>query len=179
MTCHCPDLGSASNWSCRLGNLIQPIRGTTQIWVMTRHHYGISAPVSQTSFGGETSGSVAKCRLFSQTRRREAIMVFFRAPYFELLLCWQASNRGTRTWFSMLVANRLFFSGLSTKWSLYNCQLVSQLAWHFPLEFSTNSANCVAVYHWFWIKNTHTPTQMDSWSSNFDPCFPILDPWSG
>ena len=33
---------------------------------MTRHKYGISALVSQTSFGGETSGSVAKCRLFSQ-----------------------------------------------------------------------------------------------------------------
>ena len=27
-----------------------------------------SALVSQTSFGGETSGSVAKCRLFSQAR---------------------------------------------------------------------------------------------------------------
>ena len=25
MTCHYPDLGSASDWSCRLGNLIQPI----------------------------------------------------------------------------------------------------------------------------------------------------------
>ena len=67
MTRHYPDLGSsASDWSCRVGNLIQPIRSTTQIWVVTRHQYGISALVSQTSFGGETSGSVAKCRLFSQ-----------------------------------------------------------------------------------------------------------------
>ena len=33
---------------------------------MTRHQYGISALVSQTSFGGEISGSVAKCQLFSQ-----------------------------------------------------------------------------------------------------------------
>ena len=33
---------------------------------MTRHQYGISALVSETPFGGETSGSVAKCRLFSQ-----------------------------------------------------------------------------------------------------------------
>ena len=60
------DLGSASDWSSRMRNLIQPIRSTTQIWVVTRHQYGISALVSQTSFGGETSGSVAKCRLFSQ-----------------------------------------------------------------------------------------------------------------
>ena len=49
-----------------VGNLIQPIRSTTQIWVVTRHQYGICAVVSQTPFGGETSGSVAKCQLFSQ-----------------------------------------------------------------------------------------------------------------
>ena len=66
MTRRYPDLGSASDWSCRVGNLIQPIRSTTQIWVVTRHQYGISVLVSQTSFGGETSGRVAKCRLFSQ-----------------------------------------------------------------------------------------------------------------
>ena len=34
--------------------------------VVTHHEYGISALISQTSFGGETSGRVAKCRLFSQ-----------------------------------------------------------------------------------------------------------------
>ena len=33
---------------------------------MTRHQYGISALASQTSFGGETNDSVAKCWLFSQ-----------------------------------------------------------------------------------------------------------------
>ena len=31
-----------------------------------RHLYGISAVVAQTSFRWETSGEVAKCRLFSQ-----------------------------------------------------------------------------------------------------------------
>ena len=29
------DLGSTSNWSCRVGNLIKLIRSTTQIWVVT------------------------------------------------------------------------------------------------------------------------------------------------
>ena len=62
---HYPDLGRASDWSCRVGNLPQPIRSPTQVWEVTRHQYGISL-VSQTLFGGETSGSVAKCRLFSQ-----------------------------------------------------------------------------------------------------------------
>ena len=37
MTCHYPDLGSAFDWSSRVGNLLQPIRSTTQIWVVTRH----------------------------------------------------------------------------------------------------------------------------------------------
>ena len=35
------------------------------MWVVTPHQYGISALVSQMSFGGETSGSAAKCQLFS------------------------------------------------------------------------------------------------------------------
>ena len=70
MTRHYPDLGSASDW---LGNLIQPIRCTTQIWVVTRPQYGISGFVSQTSFGGETSGSVAKCRLFSQANKVSSV----------------------------------------------------------------------------------------------------------
>ena len=61
MTRHFPDLGSASSWSCFVGNLIQPIRSTTQISVVMRHQHGISAFVSQTSFGGEASDSVAKC----------------------------------------------------------------------------------------------------------------------
>ena len=39
---------------------------TAQIWVVMRHQYGISGLVSQTSFGGETSGGVPKCPLFSQ-----------------------------------------------------------------------------------------------------------------
>ena len=65
MTRHYPDLARASDWSCRIGNLTQPIGGAIQTLVVTRHQYGISALVSQTTFGGETSGSVAKCRLFS------------------------------------------------------------------------------------------------------------------
>ena len=66
MMCHYLDLDSASDWSCHIGNLIQPIRSTTQIWVVMCHQYGISALISQTSFGEETSGGVTKCRLFSQ-----------------------------------------------------------------------------------------------------------------
>ena len=66
---HYQDLGtSAFDWPYHLGNLIQPIRNNTQIWVVTCHQYGISALVSQRSFGRETRGSVAKCWLFSQAK---------------------------------------------------------------------------------------------------------------
>ena len=44
------------------------IRSITQIWVETRHQYGISALVSQTSFRGETSDSLEKHRLFYQIK---------------------------------------------------------------------------------------------------------------
>ena len=66
MTRHYPHLGSASDWLNQISHAARPIRSPTKIWVVTLHQCGISALVSQTSFGGETSGSVAKCRLFSQ-----------------------------------------------------------------------------------------------------------------
>ena len=68
MTRHYPDLGSASDWLKQISHAARPIRSTTQIWVVTRQQYGISALVFQTSFRGETSGDVAKCRLFSQAK---------------------------------------------------------------------------------------------------------------
>ena len=68
MTRHYPDLGSASDWLNQISHEARPIRRTTQIWVVTRHQCGISSLVSRTSFGGETSGSVAKCWLFSQAK---------------------------------------------------------------------------------------------------------------
>ena len=37
-TCHRLDMGSASYW---LIGTAQPIRSTTQIWIVTRHQYGI------------------------------------------------------------------------------------------------------------------------------------------
>ena len=66
MTHHHPDPGSASDWSSCGRNLLQPIIGNTQIWVVMRHQNGISVLVSQTPFSGETSGDVAKCQVFPQ-----------------------------------------------------------------------------------------------------------------
>ena len=66
MTRHYSDLGSASDWLNQISHAARPIRSTTQIWVVTCRQNGISALVSKTLYSGETSGSVAKCRLFSQ-----------------------------------------------------------------------------------------------------------------
>ena len=65
---HYPDLGSASDWLNQTSHMALAIRSTTQIWEVTRHQYGISELVSQTSFGGETSGRVAICQIFSQAK---------------------------------------------------------------------------------------------------------------
>ena len=65
MTRHHPDLVSAPDWLKQISGATRPTRSTTQIWVVTRHQYGISALVSQTSFRREISGGVAKY-LFSQ-----------------------------------------------------------------------------------------------------------------
>ena len=65
-------VGSASDW------LKQTYRQSkvlpTQIWVVTCHQYEISAFVSHTSFHRETSGGVAKCRLFSQAKYKHLKM---------------------------------------------------------------------------------------------------------
>ena len=66
MTRHYPDLDSASDWLNQISHAARPFSSSIQIWVVTRHQYGISALVFRTSFGGETSASVAKCRPFSQ-----------------------------------------------------------------------------------------------------------------
>ena len=66
MTRDYSDLGSASDWLNQIPHGARPIRSTTQIWVVTCRQNGISALVSKTLYGGETSGSVAKSQLFSQ-----------------------------------------------------------------------------------------------------------------
>ena len=66
MTRHYPDLSCAFDWLKQISLAARLIRSASQIWVVTRHQYGIFVLISQTSFRGETSRDVAKCRLFSQ-----------------------------------------------------------------------------------------------------------------
>ena len=84
MTSHYPDLGNVSDWLKQISHAAQPIRSTIQIWAVTSHQYGISALVSRTSFRGETSGRVMKCRLFSKAKTRLVPSPFrhFSVPLF-------------------------------------------------------------------------------------------------
>ena len=43
MTLHYLDLGRACDWLNQISHAVWPIRSTTQIWVVKRHQYGISA----------------------------------------------------------------------------------------------------------------------------------------
>ena len=44
MTCHYPNLGSASAMMKKIPFAVRPIRGTFQIWLVTRHQYGKLRP---------------------------------------------------------------------------------------------------------------------------------------
>ena len=62
MKFHDPDLGSAFDWLKQIFSH----RRTTQIRVVSRRQYRISALVSQTPLRGEISGGLTKCWLFPQ-----------------------------------------------------------------------------------------------------------------
>ena len=76
MTSHSPDLILLISRKFATSNKHYPI------WVVTHHQYGISWLVSLTSFRGETSFDVSKCRLFCQgTIDQIAIFVSFFVLY--------------------------------------------------------------------------------------------------
>ena len=77
MTCHYPDLSSASDWLRQISFAARPIRSISQIWVVTRYQYGIFVVVSQTSFRGDISDGVAKRRLVFWV----IMLVVFIKPY--------------------------------------------------------------------------------------------------
>ena len=71
MTCHYLGLDSVSDWLKQISRAAQPIRITTQIWVVTRHQHEISVLLTQKLFREKTSGVIAKCRLSSQVKAKK------------------------------------------------------------------------------------------------------------
>ena len=87
----------------------------TQIWVDKRHQYGISALVSQTSFRAETSGCVAKCRLFSTqdtliNSERDDRLDLPTVYHFLLKSC---DHRGSHNFYYLPKKRRSWLKGLS------------------------------------------------------------------
>ena len=112
MTCHYPDLGSASDWLKHIFHAERPIRSTTQIFVVTCHQYGISALVLQTSFRRKTSGGVSKCQLFSQS----TLIVSYKQ-----LFIWKDRAKGNWwTWRGSSIITDWFFCALISRdlWSV-------------------------------------------------------------
>ena len=70
MTCHYPDLGSASDYLELISYEVRPDLGRDH-----GHQCGISALVSRISFCRETSGGVAKYRLFSLATSFQALSI--------------------------------------------------------------------------------------------------------
>ena len=65
--------------------MLQPIKSATQILVLTRHQYGISAVVSQTSFRGKNSVGVGCFLRLPAPYPLELIFVRIRTPNFVIL----------------------------------------------------------------------------------------------
>lgn len=76
MMYHCSDLGSASDWSCCRGNLLQQIQSTTNIWVVIIKSYVVSTEFLHLSFNGETSRKIIKYQLLSQANYVATITSF-------------------------------------------------------------------------------------------------------
>ena len=76
MMYHYSDLGSASDLSCYMGNLLQRIRNTTNILVVIVNSYVVSTEFLHLSFNGETSSKIIKYQLLSAT------MTFFDEQWF-------------------------------------------------------------------------------------------------
>ena len=63
---HYPDRDtcSAFDWLKKISLVAQPIKSTTQFWVVTHYQHGISALIIQKSFCGQAIDGIAKCALF-------------------------------------------------------------------------------------------------------------------
>ena len=99
------DNSSGNNYSVKQISLpVQPIKSTTQIWLVTRHQYGIVVLVSQASFRDETSDGGEKCRVISQG------IIFLRNSWAsEMREGTPLENEG------LLIVSHLFLNGVTNR----------------------------------------------------------------
>ena len=119
MTRHYSDLFSTSDWSCREGIFLQPIRSTTQIWIVIRHQYGISALAPPSSFRGETIGGVASMRyLFLWHATHVLVKLPLALPYYLYL---EAKTANNEIWCGFSCCSSVAFLSLRGRFSLLPC----------------------------------------------------------
>ena len=109
ITRHYPDFGSASDWSCCVENLLQPIRSTTQIWIVTRHQYGIPAFVSQLwrrEMFALFSGSFCCCLYHSLFLKNVLVLMYSNIS--NIRTTWGGNHNKTGNMHSLCLVNDRF-----------------------------------------------------------------------
>ena len=97
MMCHYPDLGSDSDWSCCKGNLLQPIRSTTQIRVVIHHQYESLHSFLTCHFTG-TPTVASYIFLGYQPRRNQKDLEFTKRGFWNFVT---PRNKGTHNYILM------------------------------------------------------------------------------
>ena len=180
MTHHYPDLGSA--WTDGLKQIsltAWPIRVTTQTWAAMSHQYGITAPVSQMSFPGETSGGIVNVGCFlrllimtlalntiepalrkTTTHFHTCTCFFLEASTVLCSDCWAASSLSWSTVVTLLVSLRFFTSSFSI-WEVDDLLV----------EFSLCSLSLILVSSsWLLLSETAILSPMSASSSSTVAC---------
>ena len=80
--CHFPDLDSTSDWLKQISLVAQPIKSTTQIWVVTHYQHEISALISSeiilwTSYWRHCKMCAFLCFCFSGWQSQSTILLVF------------------------------------------------------------------------------------------------------
>ena len=111
-------LSGFSRWFCREANLLQPIRSTTQIWLVTRHQYGISAPRRHFEGKSVVASWIVGCflRIYYLTIRLGDYSPIFTSP--------KATNCFSIVTLMIILENKSIvgFHMTSLKFKLKNCR---------------------------------------------------------
>ena len=113
---------------------LQPIRSTTQIGLVTRHQYEISAFVSQTSSGG-----VAKCQLFSQATLLQSSLITW-IPFMTSSGCPVQWNN--KSWSSQMF-EMCFVTNSNTDYPNKSTSKVGDWFWRFRNE---QASKCILAW---------------------------------
>ena len=133
MTCHYPDLGSASNCFKQISLAVRPIRSTTQDLASDTSSEWNFCTCSSGVTSRETSNGVAKCRLFSQaTSRLKAGGSTYMRQHLSVrtLSNWDSSYyfRNFKLFYRTSKIVKLFYTFLLQK--LSNCSILSDSYWY-------------------------------------------------